>query len=477
MLRSPIKRGFFLSGLALAGLLSLPAGAQNPTVAPAGTNVPPPDVRARMWAATARFVYGDDPALASLRPQLRQTIDSGSVNLFGRHLEDAVKLEKKLQPKLEHVLKFQGDFKNISAKNEPASQLAVSIIKQLHDNKPERQNQPAFAQLRRTLTTLADPTSPVATATTAPASVADTTTEPLASSVAAPVATPTPTNDVTTTSTPSSSMLTWVPWVALALSIVSLLVSLFKGNGSKHRHRSHSASSSTLTSLTEEMKTEVHLIVQREVGKKLAGARPAPDAPAAKQPTPVQPQIPAAPAKNAPAATPKAAQPKPVQPKAPDSTPAPAATPAPTTASPAPAALVAAPTAEDDELFNINYITQEEPAATPAAAPATRTLYANQQPIDGLFQRNSLAEAPASYTIFELITSADAPDQARFVVTGNPAGHAGYIGSHVNILGGACEYPFPKGSVSRIITDEPGVAQRTAGGDWQISQKARIHFE
>ena len=472
MLRSPIRRGAFLSGLALAGLLSLPAGAQNPTVAPAGTNVPPPDVRARMWAATARFVYGDDPALATLRPQLRQTIDSSSVKAFGRHLEDAVRLESKSLPKLQHVLKFQGDFKTISARNEQPAALASTIANQLRDNKPERQTQAAFVQLRRTLNALVDPNAPVATATPAPASAVDTAAEPAAVS-ATPAASPAPTGDFTTSST-SSPMLTWVPWVALALSIVSLLVSLFKGSSSKHRHRSHSASASTLTSLTEEMKTEVHLIVQREVGKKLAAARPAPEVPAAKQPAPAQSQAPVSLAKNAPA---KAAQPKPVQPKMPETVPAPPVAQAPTTASPAPAALVAAPTAEDDELFNINYITQEEPVAAPPAAPTTRTLYANQQPIDGLFQRNSLAEAPASYTIFELITSADAPDQARFVVTGNPAGHAGYIGSHVNILGGACEYPFPKGSVSRIITDEPGVAQRTASGDWQISRKAQIHFE
>lgn len=474
MLRSPIKRGFYLSGLALASLLSTPAGAQNPTVAPVGSNVPAPDVRARMWAATARFVYGDDPALASLRPQLRQTIDSGSVNLFGRHLEDAVKLENKSLPKQEHVMKFQGAFKTISAKNEAPNQLASSIATRLLENKPERQTQASFVQLRRTLNALADPNAPAPTAAPAPASTADTTTEP-AASTATPAASPAPAGDFTT-STTSSPMLTWVPWVALALSIVSLLVSLLKGNSSKHWHRSHSASASTLTSLTEEMKTEVHLIVQREVGKKLAGARPAPDAPAAKQPAPAQSSAPISLAKNAPAAPAKAAQPKPAQPKAPEAVPAPPAGLVPAAASPAPAGPAATP-AEDDELFNINYITQEAPAAAPPAAPVTRTLYANQQPIDGLFQRNTLAEAPASYTIFELITSADAPDQARFVVTGNPAGHAGYIGSHVNILGGACEYPFPKGSVSRIVTDEPGVAQRTASGDWQISRKARIHFE
>jgi len=456
-----------VSGLAVVSLLTTPARAQNPTVAPAGTNVPAPDVRARIWAATARFVYGDDPALASLRPQLRQTIDSGSVKTFGRHLEDAVRLESKKIPQLQHVLKFQGDFKTLSVKNEAPSQLASSIATRLLENKPERQTQPAFVQLRRTLNALADPNAPVAAAT-APITTADTATEAVAQPAAAT------TSDFITTSTPSSPMLTWVPWVALALSIVSLLVSLFKGNSSKQRHRSHGSSASTLTSLTEEMKTEVHLIVQREVGKKMTAARPAPEAPAKPQASP-RPQAPAAAPKNAPAAVPKAAPP--VQPKAPSAAPVLAAPPVPPAASPVPAAPVAPIAAEDDELFNINYITQEEPVAAAPTAPATRTLYANQQPIDGIFQRTMLAEAPASYTIFELITSADAPDQARFVVAGNPAGHAGYIGSHVNILGGACEYPFPKGSVSRIVTDEPGVAQRTAGGDWQISKKARIHFE
>ena len=129
---------------------------------------------------------------------------------------------------------------------------------------------------------------------------------------------------------------------------------------------------------------------------------------------------------------------------------------------------------KDDTFFDENY--PVDTTAAPAAAP-TRTLYANQQPIDGVFKRDMIAEAPASYTIFELITGASTPDQAQFVVTSNAAGHAGYIGSHQNILGGACEYPFPKGSVSRIVTDTPGQAQRTASGDWQITRKAQVHFE
>lgn len=463
MLRNPVKLGVILGGLALASLPNLPAWAQNPTVANPATNLPPADVRARMWAATARYVYGDDPALASLRPQLRQTIDSGSVKSFGRHLEEAVKLENKSLPQLEHVLKFQGDFKTISAKNEQPGALATSIANRLRDNKPERQNQAAFGQLRQTLHALADPNAPVAAPVTAEATTlpagSDTIAEPASQTGTTIVQAPA--KDFTITSTPPNPMLTYL---ALALSVISLLVSLLKGN-SKKRHRHHdSAASPSLASLTDEMRAEVRTIVQREVSNKVPGARPAPT-PAAK---PQAAATVAAP-QPTPPATAKVAPPQPA--------PAPSKAPTPTAAAPMPAQPVAVVPKEDEDLFDIKYPTDNEPVATPATAAPTRTLYANQQPIDGIFQRNMLAEAPASYTIFELTTAADTPDQAQFVVTGNPAGHAGYIGSHVNILGGACEYPFPKGSVSRIVTDAPGVAQRTAGGDWQISKKAQIHFE
>jgi hypothetical protein len=215
------------------------------------------------------------------------------------------------------------------------------------------------------------------------------------------------------------------------------------------------------------MRAEVRTMVQREVGK-LPGARPAPD-------TPVKSASPAptAPPKNAPAkAAPSKPAPAPAPAPAPVAAPVPA--PAPPAASPAPAEPAAV--SEDDNFFDENYPV-DTAAAPPAAAPTTRTLYANQQPIDGIFKRDMLAEAPASYTIYELITGASTPDQAQFVVTSNAAGHAGYIGSHQNILGGACEYPFPKGSVSRTITDTPGQAQRTASGDWQITRKAQVHFE
>ena len=223
-----------------------------------------------------------------------------------------------------------------------------------------------------------------------------------------------------------------------------------------------------------EMRAEVRTMVQREVGK-LPGARPAPDAPAKPAPQPVV----------APAPQPVAA---PAAPKAAPATPPVAkATPAPTAPVPAPAPVAAEPAkpvapeptsaatpAPADDFFTVNYPVDATPA--PAAGP-TRTRYANQQPLNGEFQRNSLADAPASYTIFELTSTEASPDQAQFVVTGNPAGHAGYIGSHQNILSGACTYSYPKGSVSRIITEVPGTAQRTPGGDWQITQKAQIRFE
>ncbi|MDJ0367570.1 hypothetical protein QMK33_20685 [Hymenobacter sp. H14-R3] len=474
MLRSPVKLGVLLGGLAVASLPGLPAAAQNPTVMAPATNVPPPDARARMWAATARFVYGDDPALASLRPQLRQTIDSGSVNLFGRHLEDAVKLERKNLPKLEHVLKFQGDFKTISSRNEPAMALATSIANTLLSNKPERQNQPAFGQLRQTLHALADPNAPAPVPAPTPVAAATLPagSDTMAQAAARQAAAVPPVKDFTITNTAPNPMLTYL---ALALSVISLLVSLFKGN-SKKRHRSHdSAASPSLAALTEEMRAEVRIMVQREVSNKASGARPAPD------PTPAAKPQAAAPAATAQLAPPVAAKAAPARETTTPASPMPARSPAPAVAGPVAAPATAEPAAttstEDEDLFDIKYPAASEEVAAPLAAPTTRTLYANQQPINGIFQRNTLAEASASYSIFELTTAADTPNQARFVVTGNQAGHTGYIGSHVNILGGACEYPFPKSGVSRIVTDTPGVAQRTAGGDWQISKKAQIHFE
>ncbi|MGI4759687.1 MAG: hypothetical protein ACRYF0_03195 [Janthinobacterium lividum] len=443
MLRSLIKLGTLVGGLTVVLSPSLPARAQNPTTAVTTTNVPVPDVRAHVWAATARYVYNDDPALASLRPRLLSTIDSGSVKAFGHRLEDAVKLEQRTLPKQGHLLKFLELFKTASTREEPPAQLATSITTTLLANKPERRTQARFVQLGNTLRTLANPGTSVATPVTAVAPVA----APGDSAVAVPAPLPAPASVTTITPTSSTPML--LTYLALGLSVISLLVSLLKGRSSRGGHRHHSHSAPTLTSFTDEMRTEMRTMIQREVGK-LPGARPAPDAPAP----------PPASVKNTLA---KAAAPKPV--------PAPTAATAlaPPAASLPPAEPVAAAPA-----------VAEAPASYPAepvAAAATRTLYANQQPIDGFFKRDMLAEAPASYSIFELTVTADAPDQAQFVVASNSSGHAGYIGSHQNILGGACEYPFPKGSVSRIVTDAPGQAQRTASGDWQITRKAQVHFE
>ncbi|QKG57908.1 hypothetical protein GKZ68_15495 [Hymenobacter sp. BRD128] len=455
MPRKRIKFGTLAGGLAFV-LLGSPAGAQNPTTTPLATNVRPPDVRACLWAATARYVYNDDPTLASLRPQLLQTIDSSSVKAFGRRLEETVRLERKTLGKQGHLLKLLELYKTVSTEDDSPDQLAAAITNTLLANKPGRESQPGFVQLRTSLHTLANPTA--LAAASHPASLtgpdsATTVVQPAPAAAATAVASP-------PSLTPISST-PMIAWVALALSIISLLVSLFKSSSrGRHRH-SHSASTLSLTTLTDEMRAEVRTMVQREVGK-LPGARPAPDAPAK-------------PASPAPPAQPQTTPPKGTAPKA---APAPAAGPAaPPQPTASPAAAPAEPTApvQDDTFFDENY--PLDTAAVPPAASPTRTLYANQQPIDGIFKRDMLAEAPASYTIFELTTGASAPDQAQFTVTSNAAGHAGYIGSHQNILGGACEYPFPKGNVSRIVTDAPGQAQRTPSGDWQITRKAQVHFE
>lgn len=445
----------------MSGLASPPAKAQNPTTALPATNVPAPDVRARLWAATARYVYNDDPALASLRPQLLKSIDSSSVKTFGRRLEEAVRLEHKAMPKQGHLLKLLELFKTVSTENISPDQLATTIANTLLTNKPERRSQASFTQLRTALHDLANPAAPAVASPPASLAATDSTApaaQPALAVAPAPVASPPHLTPIS--STPM------IAWVALALSIISLLVAFFKSGSSRGRHRHSHSTTPSLTSLTDEMRAEVRTMVQREVGK-LPGARPAPDTPA----KPVAAPPTAAP-KNAPA---KAAAPKPAAAPAPAPTPAPESAPAPPMAS-LMAATEPAAAVKDDNFFDENYPV-DATAAPPAAATSTRTLYANQQPIDGIFKRDMLAEAPASYTIFELITGANAPDQAQFVVTSNAAGHAGYIGSHQNILGGACEYPFPKGSVSRIVTDAPGQAQRTASGDWQITRKAQVHFE
>ena len=411
----------------LAALL-LPFWASAQTGQGAVPETPPApagDVRPRLWAATARFVYADDRALDKIRPLLLKTIDSSSVAGFGEGLKRAVAVEEKAAPKQAHLLKFRGIFEQLSTgkqqKAAPAD-LARKISDALLENKTTaekaaRQANPAFAQLQKALRQLA---SPAATIVAAPATAATTASPPATEPVAEqPVAFGEPPAAPTRQAAPATSPWTWA---ALALSVLSLLVALFKGKNSKADRgpgagSERPAAAPSDAAFTNEQFKELRKEVRKELERAINNQPPVAPVPAA---TVAAPPL-AAPVE---AAAPVAAE---------------------STSAPAP--------------------------------PPPRIVFANQQPIDGLFQRDSLAGAPASYTIFELTIDERSPDQARFGVTRNPAGHAGFIGSHHTILGGACTYSFPQGSVTRIVTDVPGTAQRTAAGDWQISQKAQIRFE
>ena len=426
MLRNQNKPALTVGLVAL--LLPFWASAQTGQGAvPETPPAPAGDVRPRLWAATARFVYADDRALDKIRPLLLKTIDSSSVAGFGEGLKRAVAVEEKAAPKQAHLLKFRGIFEQLSTgkqqKAAPAD-LARKISDALLENKTTaekaaRQANPAFAQLQTTLQRLV---SGAATTVAAPAAAATSAAPPVASEPVAqqPAASGEPPAAPERQAAPATSPWTWA---ALALSVLSLLVALFKGKNSKVDRGSGAGSERPAAAPSDAAFTnEQFKELRKEVRKELERA--------------INNQPPAAPV---PAVT----------------------VAAPPLAAPVEAAVMVAP----------------EPVPAPAPPPPPRIVFANQQPIDGLFQRDMLAGAPASYTIFELTIDERSPDQARFGVTRNPAGHAGFIGSHHTILGGACTYSFPQGSVTRIVTDVPGLAQRTAAGDWQISQKAQIRFE
>ena len=376
-----------------------------------------------MWAATARFVYADDQTLNKVLPQLVQTIDSSSVKKFGASLQRAIETEQMVTPKQEHLRKFQGIFKQLSTgKKQKASpvDLAKGIEDALLENKSSAEKaariaNPAFSSLLKTLQRLANP----ATSEAAPVTVPPTTAPPSQAKPATqlPAANSEEPPAVSNEIIPATSLWTWI---ALVLSVLSLMVAFFKGQNAKTNYPAGTGSAIPSSSKNEvAFSDEQFKEIRKEVRKEIERAM-----------------------NNLLAAAPRAVAIEELPP----------AVPVPVSIS-APAPVEVTP------------------------PPLLRTLYANQQPIDGLFQRNSLAGAPASYTIFELTVDERSPDQARYVVTRNPAGHAGFIGSHHTILGGACTYPFPQGNVTRIVTEVPGLAQRTASGDWQVSQKAHIRFE
>lgn len=452
-----------LSGAALAQ--GVPARSRPTAPAPARTTAPTPSPtdgqRAQIWAATARFVYADDPALTSIQSELERTIDDGSLRAFGRSLDDAVRVEQRQLPRQNHVLTFQGKFKEVQAQksldpnNLPA--LVAAIEAKLAGN-PERMSDPTRKQrlaafLARLQQLAASPDQAAAPAGRSqgpdPAvalAPADTTPPLLAIGPTPPAATNLP---ATLDTAPSSTL----PMIALVLSALSLLGVLYllltrglpKGGASRTGPEPDRTAVRASRDFSISQYQELRKLVQQEIAATLAAA-PAGVGPGNQPPLPPPPQ--------APPAAPR--------PETPVSAPV-----LPVTAPPTPPLPP-----------SLSELLAAEPAPAPVAAPALqlRTIYVNQQPLDGAFRRDNLADAPASYTIFEITTEAQTPDQGTFTVTRNEAAHGGYIGSHHSILEPACVYNYPQGAVSRIITDVPGTVQRLPSGDWHINQKAQIHF-
>lgn len=106
------------------------------------------DPRARLWGATARFYYRDDPALASVQSQLAQTIDDSSLPAFSQSLEAAARIERRARLGQNHVPSFQRAFQDVQSRNiGPAdlSALIESIRTKLEGN-PTRMADPTRKQ-------------------------------------------------------------------------------------------------------------------------------------------------------------------------------------------------------------------------------------------------------------------------------------------------------------------------------------------
>ncbi|WP_375415803.1 hypothetical protein [uncultured Hymenobacter sp.] len=458
--------------LLTAGLSRPAAGQGQPAARPAAGATQPSatndERRARIWGAAARFIYADDPDLASLRPELEPAMDEGSLSTFASSLTDAVNAEKQQRPRQQsHLQTFQTFYEETrGTTNLP--KLLTAIRSKLESN-ADRMKDPARKQR---LDALSAQLSQLATAPSLPPAPAALTLAGPAIGAGLPVAAPAAgTSDTAPQPAPAlpapapysdpapESASSWLPMLSLIMSALSLLGVLYllltrarPKSGLGRPAASSGTSRRTIDSNTfspgqyEELRKEVH--------RQVLAALPAASQPAVSPPAVVLP--PSAPRNvAAPVAAPRAATPA-VSPPAP--------------------ALAAGPTPPLPPSL-LELVTAEPAAATtPAPIPQLRTIYVNQQPLDGAFRRDNLADAPASYTIFEITVDAQTPDQGTFVVTRNEAAHSGYIGSHHSILDPACTYNYPQGAVSRIITDVPGTVQRQASGDWHISQKAQIHF-
>ncbi len=451
-----------LRRLAAVGALVLAAGTAHAQEA----------VAAGMWAATARYVYADDPNLKPLVAKLNAEL--GQPQTLGEFEQklSAAATEAAAASKTPNIKVLQRQFQNMRSQNaaELSMSLADSLGKMPARGQGERKQK--LSALEKQLLAMAQSKSEAgAAAPAAPEAAA------AGPAVAATSSLPQP-------AAPATSPLLWA---ALAMSGLSLLgvIRLLTRRRSRHSSAAsgslemHSGSQST--SLNQPLSPEQHREVSSMIAKALASRSEKPAAPALSAgPAATAP----APVRQAPAPNVKqklvSNSPKPVRPPIePSSAPLPSlasvagAEPVPSS----PVTPAAAPAEPTPVPAAVEPGTSVELDVTPAAAPpepAPRLQFVNEAPFNNTFAARTLSDTLAPYSIYEVLGREQTPDQAQFRVVGNMVSH---ISNHRNILEPVCEYvAYPQGGETRIITEQPGEVRRR-GADWEIVRRARIRFE
>ena len=274
-----------------------PAAAADATIA-GGFSIAEDHRRAQMWAATARFVYADDPALTNLREDLELTIDDASLRTISRGLDEAVGIEKKQRPGKSHVLTFQGIFKQVQALKPTSLPLLAQAIRQRLEANQERMDDPARRQqLARLATQLNQFAVVAATDVAAGTAAADlpTANDPGAEALnqataadAGPPSTETQSADLVPASpappaAPVAAASSSLPMISLILSVLSLLGVLYlfltRNRTAEPTGRPEPAPvpdrrKSAEPQLSTNQLQELQRMVQKEVAAQLQGARP-----------------------------------------------------------------------------------------------------------------------------------------------------------------------------------------------------------
>ncbi|MGI4735448.1 MAG: hypothetical protein ACRYG7_09735 [Janthinobacterium lividum] len=427
-------------------------------------------VPARMWAATARYVYADDPNIKPLVAKLNAAL--GQPQTLGDFEQKLLAASNEVAQlsKTPNVRVLQRQFRNMRAMN------ALELFKNLPDSlgkMPARSSgdrKQKLTALSTELMTLAQGSGTVAAAPqpvgAAPAEVAPQATSVAQPSVGAPAA-------------PATSPLLWAALAMSGLSLLGVLKLLRdqgKSSGNSEAGRGQSRSS-TSRELSPEQYQEVERMINKALGNQ-AGNKPAVKTTTLPPPpqSTKQKLTNAAKTTRPPSEAPTASLP-PLASLAPDepTTPAAPASAAPVAPLPAPVPFtVLVPQAVKAPAAIMEPGTSIELDPTPAAGPAQRLQFVNEAPFNNAFAARTLSDAPATYSIYEIVSTEQKPDVGQFRVVGNLVSH---ISNHRNILEPVCEYvSYPQGGETRIITEHPGEVHRR-GADWEIVRRARIRFE